>query len=104
LDNYKDGLILDEAQYVPEIFTYLKTAVDLNPVPGRFVVTGSQQFSMLTGVTESLAGRAAFRKDSPGRLPGPIYVNSASTSAMILAHRSSAALRSWATWTFMLAV
>ncbi|HAP44168.1 MAG: AAA family ATPase [Spirochaetes bacterium GWD1_61_31] len=60
LDSYKDGLILDEAQYVPELFAYLKTAVDLNPAPGRFVVTGSQQFSMLAGVTESLAGRAAF--------------------------------------------
>jgi uncharacterized protein len=60
LDGYQDGLILDEAQYVPEIFAYLKTAVDRNPVPGRFVVTGSQQFNLLSGVTESLAGRAAF--------------------------------------------
>lgn len=60
LDGYKDGLILDEAQYVPEIFAYLKTAVDRDPVPGRFVVTGSQQFSLLAGITESLAGRAAF--------------------------------------------
>jgi len=60
LDGYKDGLILDEAQAVPEIFQYLKTAVDKNPVPGRYVVTGSHQFNLLAGVTESLAGRAAF--------------------------------------------
>ncbi len=60
LDSYKDGLILDEAQAVPEIFLYLKTAIDTDPVPGRYIVTGSHQFSLLEGVTESLAGRAAF--------------------------------------------
>lgn len=60
LDSYADGLILDEAQAVPEIFAYLKTAVDQKPSPGRYIVTGSQQFNLLAGVTESLAGRAAF--------------------------------------------
>jgi predicted AAA+ superfamily ATPase len=60
LDGYKEGLVLDEAQIVPELFSYLKTAVDRNPAPGRYVVTGSQQFNLLAGVTESLAGRAAF--------------------------------------------
>ncbi|MBN1306520.1 MAG: ATP-binding protein, partial [Chitinispirillaceae bacterium] len=60
LDGYKDGLILDEAQAAPEIFLYLKTAIDKDPVPGRYIVTGSHQFSLLEGVTESLAGRAAF--------------------------------------------
>lgn len=60
LDSYKDGLILDEAQSVPEIFLYLKTAIDKDTVPGRYIVTGSHQFSLLEGVTESLAGRAAF--------------------------------------------
>lgn len=60
LDGYKDGLILDEVQAVPEIFQYLKTAVDKDPVPGRYIVTGSHQFNLIEGVTESLAGRAAF--------------------------------------------
>lgn len=60
LDGYRQGLILDEAQYVPEIFAYIKTAVDKDPTPGRFLITGSQQFDLLAGVTESLAGRAAF--------------------------------------------
>jgi uncharacterized protein len=60
LESYSDGLILDEAQAVPEIFAYLKTAVDTDPKPGKFIVTGSRQFSLLAGVTESLAGRAAF--------------------------------------------
>lgn len=60
LDSYKEGLILDEAQTVPEIFKYLKTATDKDPVPGRYIVTGSHQFNLLAGVTESLAGRSAF--------------------------------------------
>jgi hypothetical protein len=60
LASYRNGLILDEAQAVPEIFAYLKTSVDADPRPGKYVVTGSQQFGLLAGVTESLAGRAAF--------------------------------------------
>ncbi|MFQ3547889.1 MAG: AAA family ATPase, partial [Termitinemataceae bacterium] len=59
LDTYRDGLILDEIQAVPEVFTYLKTAVDADPRPGKYIVTGSQQFSLIAGITESLAGRAA---------------------------------------------
>jgi len=60
LDTYRDGLILDEAQAVPEIFAYLKTSVDADPRPGTYVVIGSQQFGLLAGLPESLAGRAAF--------------------------------------------
>ena len=59
-DAYRDGLVLDEAQTVPELFAYLKTAVDADPRPGKFVVTGSQQFGLLAKVSESLAGRVAF--------------------------------------------
>jgi predicted AAA+ superfamily ATPase len=79
LDTYREGLILDEAQAVPEIFAYLKTAVDADPRPGKYVVTGSRQFGLLAGVTESLAGRAAFLTLLPfsatelsavGKLPG----------------------------------
>jgi len=60
LDTYRDGLILDEAQAAPEIFAYLKTSVDADPRPGKYVVTGSQQFGLLADLPESLAGRAAF--------------------------------------------
>jgi predicted AAA+ superfamily ATPase len=59
LASYPDGLILDEAQYVPEIFTWLKTAADAQPEPGKYIITGSQQFHLLEKITESLAGRAA---------------------------------------------
>lgn len=60
LENYPKGLILDEAQYAADIFIYLKTIIDKDPVPGKFIVTGSQQFNLLEKITESLAGRAAF--------------------------------------------
>lgn len=60
LDTYQNGLILDEAQAVPTIFNYLKTAVDADTRPGKYILTGSQQFRLMAGVTESLAGRSAF--------------------------------------------
>lgn len=60
LDSYKNGVILDEAQNAPELFRYLKTAVDEDPEPGRYIITGSRQFDLMAGITESLAGRAAF--------------------------------------------
>jgi len=49
-DSYRDGLILDEAQYVPEIFPVLsqKRSVDADPRPGRYIVTGSQRFGLRT--------------------------------------------------------
>jgi predicted AAA+ superfamily ATPase len=60
LETWPEGLILDEAQYVPELFAYIKTMVDKNPKPGKYIITGSQQFNLMEKVTESLAGRAAF--------------------------------------------
>ena len=60
LETWPDGLILDEAQYAPELFKYIKTMVDKNPKPGMYIITGSQQFNLMEKVTESLAGRAAF--------------------------------------------
>lgn len=54
------ALILDEVQYVSELFPWIKMAVDREPArKGAFLLTGSQQFSLMAGVTESLAGRVA---------------------------------------------
>ena len=58
LARYPDGVILDEAQRVPDLFSYLQTAVDADKRAGRFVLTGSQQFGLLAGISQSLAGRA----------------------------------------------
>ena len=54
-----DPLLIDEVQYVPEVLRYLKSVVDQDRQPGRFVLTGSQDFPLMEGVTESLAGRCA---------------------------------------------
>jgi len=60
LDTWPEGLIIDEAQYVPELFPYLKSYIDEDPSPGKYIITGSQQFNLMEKITESLAGRAAF--------------------------------------------
>ena len=59
LRSHPDPLIIDEVQYVPEVLRHLKVVVDRDKRPGRFVLTGSQDFTVMAGVTESLAGRCA---------------------------------------------
>lgn len=56
----KNPVILDEIQYVPELLPYIKMRIDHDPSRcGRWLLTGSQQFGLMHGVTESLAGRVA---------------------------------------------
>ena len=57
LARYPDGAILDEVQKCPDLFSYLQTHVDLDGRVGLFVLTGSQQFGLLSGISQSLAGR-----------------------------------------------
>ena len=57
LSRYQDGAILDEVQRAPKLFSYLQTQVDAALRPGFYVLTGSQQFGLLSGITQSLAGR-----------------------------------------------
>lgn len=57
--NYDEKVILDEIQYVPSSFSYLKMLVDQSQKMGQFVLTGSQSFDMMKNVSESLAGRIA---------------------------------------------
>lgn len=59
LNQFTEGAILDEAQRCPALFSYLQTRVDERQQPGEFILTGSQQFGLLSGITQSLAGRAA---------------------------------------------
>jgi len=61
LDGFKDkALVLDEVQYVPQLFSYLKVRIDADRARhGRFILTGSQQFQMMKNVSDSLAGRVA---------------------------------------------
>lgn len=78
LSSYPDGAILDEVQRAPRIFSYLQTHVDAAMRPGMFILTGSQQFGLLSGITQSLAGRVGMVQllpfslaelDEAGRLP-----------------------------------
>lgn len=59
LNAYPPPVILDEIQYVPELLPFIKTLIDENRRPGRWLLTGSQNFTLMQGVSESLAGRAA---------------------------------------------
>jgi predicted AAA+ superfamily ATPase len=56
---YREPVILDEIQYAPTLFRHLKILVDQDRRPGRFLLTGSQSFQLMAGVSESLAGRCA---------------------------------------------
>lgn len=58
LDEYRQGAILDEIQRTPGLLSYLQEAVDANPEPGRFILTGSQHFGMSDAIAQSLAGRS----------------------------------------------
>jgi predicted AAA+ superfamily ATPase len=49
--------ILDEVQNVPELLSYLQEEMDERPRPGRFILTGSQNFALSASVSQSLAGR-----------------------------------------------
>jgi uncharacterized protein len=57
LAGFPEGAVLDEAQRAPHLFSYLQTRVDEDRTPGRFVLTGSQQFGLMSGISQSLAGR-----------------------------------------------
>ena len=57
LARFPDGAILDEIQRCPNLFPYLQTRVDAEKRMGLFVLTGSQQFGLMSNITQTLAGR-----------------------------------------------
>lgn len=57
LREHREPLIIDEIQYAPSLFRQLKVVIDRDKRPGRFILTGSQNFLLMQGVAESLAGR-----------------------------------------------
>jgi predicted AAA+ superfamily ATPase len=65
LQRFAQGAIFDEAQRWPDLFSYLQGMVDTDRTPGRFVLTGSQQFGLMAGVTQSLAGRVGLTRLLP---------------------------------------
>ncbi len=59
LAQFKGGVILDEVQRTPELFSYIQGIVDEHDRPGEFILTGSQNFLISDKISQSLAGRAA---------------------------------------------
>jgi len=57
LQRFSPPLLIDEIQYAPQLLPFIKMAVDSDRTAGQFWLTGSQQFHLMQGVSESLAGR-----------------------------------------------
>ena len=57
IQSFPEPLIIDEVQYAPSLFRHLKVRIDQDKHPGRFILTGSQGFALMHGISESLAGR-----------------------------------------------
>ena len=60
LSNYPNGAIFDEAQRVPEIFSYLQQILDESSTNGMFIITGSNNFLLQENISQSLAGRVGY--------------------------------------------
>lgn len=65
LGRYPDGAIFDEVQRVPELLSYIQGIVDEHRTPGRYILTGSQNFTLSRQVNQSLAGRAGIAQLLP---------------------------------------
>lgn len=59
LARFQAGAVIDEIQHAPELTGYLEEAVDQDPAPGRFILTGSENLQLTESVSQSLAGRSA---------------------------------------------
>lgn len=59
LGQFADRVVLDEVQRAPDLFSYIQGIVDREDVPGRYILSGSQNFLLLRSIGQSLAGRSA---------------------------------------------
>lgn len=64
-ERYNTFCIFDEAQRVPELFSYLQTKVDNDKIMGQYILSGSQNFHLMKSISQSLAGRVAIFKLFP---------------------------------------
>jgi len=65
LTSFNTLMIIDEAQRIPEIFSYVQAVVDEKGKNGQFIFTGSQNYLLMDKITQSLAGRVAILKLYP---------------------------------------
>lgn len=59
LRGFPGDVVLDEVQRAPDLFSYIQVLVDEDPRPGRFVLTGPENFLLSERISQSLAGRCA---------------------------------------------
>ena len=59
LAQFPQGAIIDEVQRAPDLPSYLQGLIDADPAPGQWILTGSQHFSLIESISQSLAGRTA---------------------------------------------
>ncbi len=64
-DNKDKCIIIDEVQTIPSMFAVLRSVIDENRRNGKFILLGSASPQLVKGVSESLAGRVAYRELSP---------------------------------------
>jgi len=88
IEQIKKPVIIDEIQYAPEILPYIKTAIDENRRPGKWLLTGSQNFALMHNVGQSLAGRAGVLSLQPFSLAERVGKGekSASVQSMLQHH------------------
>ena len=65
LAQFPKGAVLDEFQRVPDLLSYLQGMIDDDPVPGRWILSGSRNLASLESVSQSLAGRTAMHQLLP---------------------------------------
>ena len=65
LELYNTKVIFDEAQHVPQLFSYLQDIVDNNKIMGQFIISGSQNFHLMESISQSLAGRVGIFRMYP---------------------------------------
>lgn len=91
IQKHRPPVVIDEVQYAPELFPYIKLFVDRHPgCHGQFLLTGSQKFHLMRGMQESLAGRVAIldllglsRREKAGRPKTPCFLPSEKLMAAI---------------------
>ena len=89
LSGLPDGAILDEVQRCPALFSWLQGVVDADGRMGLFILTGSQQFGLISGITQSLAGRVGRIQLLPFSLPELVQADRVPQSLDELLYRGS---------------
>ena len=81
----KEGAIIDEVQKLPELMSYIQGIVDEEGIPGMFILTGSNHFSLMKELSQSLSGRTALFNLLPFALNEIESVRNHETDKLILA-------------------